>query len=144
MKVSIGSLIKIYCQGGVMEAGKLIEHTKEQMVIELIDKSYTIIQNPDQNIIAIKISAFESKSSTDGGVFVDVELKPERYERREDLRAAHLAELRKIKASEELKRAREKLTSYQLTTQPEVNFGIPDFSKPVSQYPKKKVRRRPE
>lgn len=142
MKLQIGSLIKIYCQGGVMEAGKLIEHTKEQMVIELIDKSYTIIQNPDQNVIAIKISAYESESSTESDVLVDVELKPERYERREDLRAAGLAELHKLKAHEERKRAREKLTSYQLTTRPEVAFGTPDYSKPISKHPKKKVRRR--
>jgi hypothetical protein len=140
MEISIGSMIKIFCLGGVMEAGKLIERTKEQMVLELIDKSYTIIQNPDQNIIAIKISAYERKSSTEDEVFVDVELKPERYARKEDLRAASLAELHKLKANEERKRAREKLTSYQLTAQPEVAFGLPDFSKSVSKYPKKKTR----
>ncbi len=140
MKIPIGSLIKIYCQGGVMEAGKLIEHSKEQMVLELIDKSYTIIQNPDQNVIAIKISAFESKSSTEKDVFVDVELKPERYNRQEELRAAGLAELHKLKASEERKRAKEKLTSYQLTARPEVAFGLPDFSKPIPKHPKKKTR----
>lgn len=140
MEISIGSMIKIFCVGGVMEAGKLIEHTKEQMVLELIDKSYTIIQNPDQNIIAIKVSAYESKSSTEGDVFIDVELKPERYERREELRAAGLAELHKLKAIEERKRAREKLSTHQITALPEVTFGIPNFSKPVSKYPKKKTR----
>lgn len=143
MKLQIGSMIKIYCQGGVMEAGKLVEHTKEQMVLELIDKSHTIIQNPDQNVIAIKISGYELESSTQSDVLVDVELKPESYERREDLRAAKLAELHKLKAHEERKRAKEKLTSYQLTTRPEVTFGTPDYSKPISQHPKKKVRRRP-
>lgn len=142
MKIEIGSLIKVYCQGGVMEAGKLVEYTKEQMVIELIDKSYTIIQNPDQNVIAIKISWYESESSTESDILVDVELKPERYERREDLRAANLAELHKLKAHEERKRARENLTSYQLTTRPEVAFGTPDYSKPISKYPNKKARRR--
>jgi hypothetical protein len=141
MEILIGSMIKIFCVGGVMEAGKLIEHTKEQMVLELIDKSYTIIQNPDHNVIAIKISAYESKSRTEEDVFIDVELNSERYERREDLRVASLAELQKLKANEERKRAKEKLTSYQLTQQPEeVAFGIPDFSKSVSKYPKKKVR----
>jgi hypothetical protein len=140
MEIPIGSMIKIFCIGGVMEAGKLIERTKEQMVLELIDKSYTIIQNPDQNIIAIKISVYERKSSTEDEVFVDVELKPERYERQEDLRAASLAELHKLRSTEERKRAREKLTTHQITTLPEVTFGIPNFSKPVSKYPKKKTR----
>jgi hypothetical protein len=140
MEIQTGSLIKIYCQGGVIEAGKLIEHTKEQMVLELIDKSITIIQNPDQNIIAIKISSQEVKSSTGSDVLVDVELKPERYERREDLRVASLAELHKLKAHEERKRAREKLTTHQLTATPEVFFGTPNFNKPIPKYPKKKTR----
>lgn len=140
MQVTIGSMIKVYCQGGILETGKVIEYTKDQLVLELIDKSYSIINNPNQNIILIKIFNAKTNFNVEEEVFVDIDLKPERYERREDLRAAGLAELHKLKAAEERKRAREKLTTYQITKQPEVVFGTPDFSKSISQYPKKKIR----
>jgi hypothetical protein len=143
MKIEIGSYIKVICVNGMTEAGKLIEHTQEQMVLELIDKSYMIIQRPNNNVVAIKVSAPEKESRDEESVFVDAELKPDRYYRKEDLRAQNLAELQKLKAHEERKRAVELLRTHQIKSaypSPEVLFGTPNFSKPLSQHPKKKTR----
>lgn len=142
MKISIGSKIKVVCQNGIVEAGTLLEHTDDQLVLELIDETVVIILNPKQNVVAIRVPKQEKESRVDGGVFVDVELKPERYERKEDLRAANLAELHKLRAHEERKRAGELLRSHQPSALPEVAFGTPDYSKPISKHPRKKVRRR--
>lgn len=142
MKIQIGSYIKIVCKNGVIEAGKLIEHTTDQMVLELIDKSYTIIQNPNDNVVAIRVSAPGKGSSTEEGVFVDVQLEPDRYYRDEDLRAKNLAELHKLKAHEERQRAIELMRTKRIesVSPPEVLFGTPDFTKPIPQHPKKKTR----
>lgn len=140
MNINIGSNIKIICQNGMIEAGKLIEHTSKQLVLELIDKSTIIIQKPDDNIVAIKISGIEMASRTPSKVHVDLELNPETYHRREDLRALDLAELHKLRAQEERKRAIELLRSRKLSSIPEVIFGTPNFSKSVYKYPKKKTR----
>lgn len=138
MKIEIGSKIKIVCKGNLIEMGILIEHTDRQMVLEAIDKSVVIIQNPYENIIAIKVSKQEKESSTRDIVFVDEELKPEKYERREDLRAAELAELHKMRASAEREKARELLTSFTADKLPEVNFGYPSF-KSFLEHTKKKT-----
>jgi hypothetical protein len=145
MKIEIGSNIKVICTNGVVEAGKLIEHTQDQMVLELIDKSYVIIQRPNDHVVAIKVSAQEKESRDEESVFVDAELKPDRYYRREDLRALNLAELQKMRAHEERKRAVELLRTHRIKSAyppPEVLFGTPSFAKPLSQHPQKKTRRR--
>ena len=141
MKIAIGSYIKVICTNGVVEAGKLLEHTKAQMVLELADKDHMIIQKPDDNVVAIRISAQERKSSSEEGVFVDVEPKPDRYYRKEDLRAKNLAELHKLKAHEERQRAIELLRTHRVNPvpHPEVLFETPDFTKPIPQHPPQKT-----
>jgi hypothetical protein len=142
MDIKIGSYIKIICQNGVIEAGKLIEHTERQLVLELLDKSFVIIQKPYDHIVAIKVSSNESTSRGSEGVFLDVEPEPDKYYRKEDLRAKNMAELHKLKAQEERNRAVELLRSHQPKEFQEVNFGTPNFSKPISHNSPKKVRRR--
>jgi len=142
MEIKVGSLIKVICQNGVIEAGKLLEHSERQLVLELIDKSIVIIQKPYDNIVAIKLSPLEKKSSKEEGVYVDVELKPDQHYRQEDLRAASIAELHKIKAQEERNRAVELLRSHQPREISEVSFGLPNFSKPVPNDSPAKIRRR--
>lgn len=138
MKIEIGSKIKVVCKGNIIESGILIEETDRQMVLELIDKSITIIQNPSENIIAIRISKQEKQSSQRDTVFVETELEPETYERREDLRAAQLAELHKMRAHAERENAKELMTSFTPNKLPEVNFGYPSF-KSISKHTKKKT-----
>ncbi len=144
MNIELGSYIKVVCTNGIIEAGKVIEYTQGQLVLELIDKSYTIIQDPYKNIVAIRISVREKESSTEEDVFVDVEPEPDRYYRREDLRAMNLADLHKLKAHEERKRAIEHFRRHQIkpVPPPEVLFGTPNLTKPIPQHPKKKTRRR--
>jgi hypothetical protein len=144
MKIEIGSYIKVVCKNGVIEAGRVAEHTTGQLVLELIDHSYTIIQNPYENIVAIRISPQRKESSTEEEVFVDVELEPDRYYRDENLRAKNLAELQKLRAQEERNKAVEHFRRHRIkpVPQPEVLFGTPNLTKPIPQYPKKKTRRR--
>jgi len=141
MEIKIGSIIKILCINGAIEGGKLIEHTKDQMVIELFDRSMFIVQDPFKNVIAIKVTVNETESSEPGKVFVEQEPEPDQYYRQEDLRAKSLAELHKLKAAEERDRARELLQqSKKVEVLPEVKFGYPIFTKSVLEHPKKKIR----
>ena len=140
MKIVKGSLVKIILKNGMVESGKLNEHTSEQLILDLADYSVLIIQNPDENVIAIKVLAAPKKSSCQESVFVDVEQKPETYYRDETLRVKSLAQLHMLKANEERSRAKELLLSYKPTQAPEVSFGIPNL-KSIPKHPPKKVRR---
>jgi hypothetical protein len=140
MEISIGSIIRIICANNLVEGGKLIEYSDQQMVLELLDKSLFVVQDPYKNIVAIKIATQKIESSEPEKVFIEEDPEPDRYYRREDLRAKNLAELHKLKADEERKRARELLQkSSKINTLPEVEFGYPVFTKSVPKYPKKKA-----
>lgn len=139
----VGDYVKMFCRNGLVEAGKVIEINETHWVIEGIDKSRTIIINPLENVIAVKLKPQSKESSPEEGVHVDVELEPDHYERDEGLRAANLAELHKLRAHEERSRAKELLQSHQPSALPEVTFGYPRLTKPVHQHPRKKTRRRP-
>ena len=140
MEIDIGSIIKIICINNVIEAGRLVELTDEQMVLELFDRSMFIVLDPFKNVVAIKVTPQTTESSEPDGVFVEEESEPDRYYRREDLRAKNLAELHMLKAEEERKRARELLKrSQKIETLPEAEFGYPIFTKPIPKYPKKKT-----
>lgn len=133
MKIQLGSRISVFCVGGIHETGRLVEYTDEQMVIEYEDKSNVIIFNPKTNIISLWMQN-ETKSSTPE----DTDLYSN-YQK-ESLRAKSLAELHKMKAHEERKRALDLLRSKSITGLPEVEFGTPNFTKPISDHPKKKTR----
>ena len=141
MEIKNGSYIKIICGNNLIGAGKLIEYTADQLVLELLDKSFLIIQKPYDNVLAIKIFGSEMQSRVDGAVFVDTEPKPDKYYPREDLRAMNIAELYKLKAQEERNRAVQLLRSHTPKEITEVQFGTPNLSKPISHNPPKKVRR---
>jgi hypothetical protein len=141
MEIEIGSIIKIICTNNVIEAGKLVEYTDEQMVLELFDRSLFIVQDPFKNVVCIRLTPQTTESSEPGKVFVEAEPEPDQYYRQEDLRVKNLAELHKLKAAEERNRARELLQrSKKIETLPEVEFGYPIFTKSIPKYPKKKVR----
>ncbi|MCK9567817.1 hypothetical protein M0R72_02555 [Candidatus Pacearchaeota archaeon] len=141
MEIKIGSIIKIICINNVIEAGKLVEYTDEQMVLELFDRSLFIVQDPFKNVMCIRLTPQTTESSEQGEVFVELEPEPAHYYRQEDLRAKNLAELHKLKAAEERKRARELLQrSKNIETLPEVDFGSPFFTKSILKHPKKKAR----
>ena len=137
MEIELGSIIKIICSNNVVESGKLIEHTDKQMVLELFDKSIFIVQNPLKNVISIKFTLKES--SNPSKVFIEDEPKPDQYYIKEDLRAKSLAELHKLKAEEERRRARDLLISKKIENLPEVEFGYPNFTKSVPKHFKKKA-----
>jgi hypothetical protein len=138
MEIELGSIIKIICSNNLIESGTVIEYTKNQLVLELVDHAIFIVQDPFKNIIAIKImSGIKPREIEE--VLVDEELKPDAYYPKEQLRAMRLADLHKLKAAEERKRARELLQSHKLNHLPEVQFGQPNFSQSVFKYPKKKT-----
>jgi hypothetical protein len=140
MEIKTGSIIKIICSNGVVEAGKLIEHTREQMVIEVFDKSLFIIQDPYKNVVAIKITTNETKLSKPEEVFIDEEPIPDQYYPKEELRLKNLAELHLLKANEERKRAQELLKANKIIKHDTNKFGFPDFTKPIpKQIPKIKT-----
>lgn len=145
----IGAHIKLICKNGLVEAGKLVLKKDGLWALQHLDKSHTFILNPQENVVAVKVfkpepeEEKEESSADDDGVYVDQELEPEEYHRREDLRAAELAELYKQKAHEERKRARELIQSHQPSSfLPEVTFGTPKTAKPVSHNPIQETRRR--
>jgi hypothetical protein len=144
MEIKVGSIIKILCINGAIEGGKLVEHTKDQMVIELFDRSMFIVQDPYKNVVAIKVTPGVTESSKpEREVFLDQEPEPDRYYRKEELRVKNLAELHMLKANEERKRAGDLLRSKKVDNLPEVEFGYPILTKSVLKYPKKKIGRRP-
>ena len=141
MEIELGSIIKIICTNNVIEAGKLIEHTDQQMVLELFDRSLFIVQDQFKNVVVIKFTPQQIESSEPGKVFIDEEPEPDQYYCQENLRAKNLAELHKLKAAEERKNARELLQkAKKVDVLPEVEFGYPIFTKPIPKYPKKKAR----
>lgn len=142
MNIPIGSVIKLICTNGVVEEGTLIEHSEHQLVLKLSDDSHSIIQNPYQNIVVIRVSKQEIQSSkaADSSVYVKEEPKPDKYYKDENLRAMKLAELHKLRAHEERRRAKEKLTAFKIETLPEVKFGFPGFAKPIHKHTPKKTR----
>lgn len=136
----IGTLIKIFCREALVESGSVSEHTEDRLVLNLEDGSVFIINNPNDNVIAIKIPLKNEvkSSSVPDSVYVDTELKPDKYYRDESLRAASLAELRKKLAKQERENAKALMNRKNISHK-EVEFGLPDFSKPVYKYPKKKA-----
>lgn len=144
MEIKINSLVKIICQNNLVEGGKVLEYTKNQLVLQLIDGDVFIIQNPYKNIIAIRLMKAETKSQNP--VFVEKDIKTQLSEEdilpKENLNVKTLAELHKLKAAEERKRAKDLLTTKTISnTFKEVNFGYPNFTKPpVFNNSKKKTR----
>ena len=138
MEIVKGSKVKVYCEGGLVEVGTVLEYTEKKLELLLIDNSVTIIINPNKRVIAFRVSNQEIESSNPSDVFVDVELKPERYFEDETERAASLAELRKELAHEERKRATEHINRSEVTELREVTFGLPDLTRPIPKHPKKK------
>jgi hypothetical protein len=139
MDIEIGSIIKIICTNNIIEAGKLIEHTSKQMVLELFDRTLFIVQDPFKNVVCIRITPQKIESREVEAVHIEADPEPDKYYSKEDLRAKSLAELHKLKAAEERKRARELLQRSKIETLPEVKFGYPNFTKSIPKYPKKKT-----
>jgi hypothetical protein len=139
-----------------VEAGKLLEFTDSQLVLELFDGSVSVTLNPRQNIVRIVIASEKVLQAFEKQVYTDP-VKNESSENVEppievqmtnsgndfsilELRTKSLAELHKLKAEAERKIYIDSLKSNKLIACPEVTFGTPNFSKPISQYPQKKAR----
>jgi hypothetical protein len=157
MEIEIGSAIKIICQNNMIEAGILLEYSDDQLVLEQLDKSVVIINDPKKNVLAIKIFGQKEQKSIAEGMAVEKvipkqssvyiepikedEFKP--FIRDESLRVKNLAELHLLRANEERSRAAELLKSSNILKEmPEVKFGTPDFTKSIPKHPPKKIGRR--
>lgn len=113
---NIGSTVKVYFKGGLVDQG-VVDSWDENEAVLRSSHSYSLINNLDE-IILIKVYE-DRKEETASEVFVDKELEPQEYHREHIDRALELAELHKLKAEEERKRAREKLTEFK----PSANLG---------------------
>jgi hypothetical protein len=141
--VKNGSLVKIICKNGFVDAGKVLEYTDDQLILELSDKSISITLQPKENIVNIKVASDNVVQELDKPIHVEDSEIPEIEHvpfQKENLRAKTLAELHKLKANEERDRAKRLLLSQKLSIAPEVTFGTPNFTKSFSEHPKKKAR----
>jgi hypothetical protein len=135
-------LVKVVFHNGQSESGRLVEYTKEYLFIETIDKQIVIINDPYKNILMIKTIAEETdRSSVRESVFVELEPEIPDLTKKNDLRNKTLGELHKLRAQAERERVKELLTKNTLSEIPEVNFGTPDFTKPIPKCAPKKIRR---
>jgi hypothetical protein len=134
-----GERVKIYFKNGLVEEGIVEFWSQHKSVLRAISgNNLFIIQNTLQDVLGLKI--FRDQPSI-SDVHVDTPTLKERIPD-ENLRAMKLADLHKLRAQEERKRAREKLTTFSIETSAsgQVNYGTPNFGKPVSNGPPEKIR----
>lgn len=143
-----GFYIQVFCKYGLVEEGIIQKYDESSLVLTRKDTSKSIILNPLENIINIRVfgrlvpASDEKKARVvdkPNPVYVDKELSPNHHHKTESLRAKELAELYTLKRQEERQRAKELLTSQKCRT-PEVQFGYPNFTKPLFKHPQKKTR----
>jgi hypothetical protein len=108
-------LIKIICKNGLIEEGRFVFIDNECLIIKLIDNSVYSILNPFDNIVAIKILNVDNVPDNVTNVYIDKEPEPVTYIPDPQLRAKSIAELHKLKAFEERKRAQEALKSHKIS-----------------------------
>lgn len=135
-------LVKVVFHNGQSESGRLIDCTEDSLVIETIDKQTVIINDPYKNVLMIKTMTEETdRSSVRESVFLELEPEIQDLTKKNDLRNKTLGELHKLRAQAERERAKELLQANKLAEVREVNFGTPDFTKPIPNGPPKKIRR---
>ena len=116
MEPKQGERVKLFFRNGLVEEGIVDLWTQQRAVLRsFASKNVLVIQNTEQDIIAIKIYRDEAQLNSpypSAQIAVDDELKPDKYYKDESLRAKSLAELRLMQAMEERKRAREVTRSF--------------------------------
>lgn len=119
-----GDHVKIIFHNGMVEEG---------IVLEWNDSGKSYLKAPaSDNLLVIQNTAYvlavqveQGSSAKLNKVAIDVELEPIKHESREDLRAASLVELHKLRIAEERTRAREHLTTFKNTGTVQVQYGLP-------------------
>lgn len=123
------------------EEGIVVFWNKERAIIKAQGSNNKLIINkPEDNILAIKI-VVELNEPLD--IAQTQELEPDKYYKKEELRALNLAQLRKLQGKEERERARELLTTFKAQGLPAVDYDKQlDVSKlkPISYNPLQKIR----
>lgn len=71
MHIEIGSIVKTISTNGLVEAGKLLEFTDSQLVLELLDGSTSVTLNPRQNIVRIVIASEKVLQVLEKQVYID-------------------------------------------------------------------------
>ena len=116
MEPKQGERVKLFFRNGLVEEGIVDLWTQQRAVLRsFASENVLVIQNTEQDIIAIKIYRDEAQLNSphpSAQVAVNDELKPDQYYKDEGLRVKSLAELRLLQAMEERKRAREATRSF--------------------------------
>ena len=133
----ISKRVKVICEGGHTQTGIVEANSSEELVLRLVDESLFIV--PSSRIIAVSVPKETQESSNPSDVFIDTELKPTKYFKDEGERVKNLAELRLEVAGMERKNARDHMNKKTITSIPETTFGLPNFTKPIPNHPKKKA-----
>ena len=116
--------VKIYFRNGVVEEGIVLQWSDTKSVLRsLSSQNKLIIQNTLQDIIAIKIFAYDHLEERKK-VYIDEELQLENSERDSQIRAAKLAELRILRGRAERERARELMNEFRLEDATTASFNM--------------------
>jgi sRNA-binding regulator protein Hfq len=144
MQIEPNQEVKILFRNGTSVEGVVLVWDKEYILKSRDGKSILIIQNPEQDIMAIKVilNTAEPKTKNNYEYGVKKNVKPtietskvvtedddpdslQRFAM--DLRAAKLAELRIAAAEEERKAISEKLKSHNIGEVKQTNYGYPSI-----------------
>jgi hypothetical protein len=145
-----GDFVKVLFANGLVEEGFVIQWTDNKSALKNKNgKSTLIIQRTLEDIRAVQIIHDSSPDIVEEvkpeSVFADQELKPDKYYKREDLRAMKLAELRIEAANLERERVKKALTTFSPTgstngTPYELGrTTLPGKLQSIPQYSKKKT-----
>lgn len=139
-----GNHVKVFLRGGLVEEGIVLLWSDAKSVLRSVSsENILIIQNTGEDVIAVKISVERRQVSRLPVEVADTEeLTPDRYYRDEGLRAANLAQLRRLKAQEERKRARALLTTFKPAGLGPARYGIPRKIQSVPFDTQKETRQR--
>jgi len=129
-----GRIVKVTLNNGLTAQGIIESYTQEYLVLKQVDNCFVYIFQPNNNILMVH---FLEKQEKQVAVTNDLELP--KYEPIESLRTMKLAELHKMRAQEERKRAEELLKSKQIQNK-EINYGYPNLgTQHFQKYPTKKT-----
>jgi hypothetical protein len=132
--IPLNTIVRVLCVNGITETGKLSHMDDECICLDLPDGAVFMVNNPKQNVLAVKFQKTEQDS-------VFIEMPKEELPRSHDLRTKRLAELHRLRMQAEKELAKQVVTGDKKLNIPEVSFGIPNFNKSVFKHPPKKTRR---
>jgi len=106
-----GQFVHVYLNNSFSDSGFVFEWGDKVVLRSFDSGAFTIINDPS-DIFAYRILVEKNDQSPVSEVYVEKPLEPTEYRRDPVDRGLHLLELHKLRAEEELKRVRQKLTTF--------------------------------